>query len=170
MAQYINPYFAIVHSEYLYDDISGEFRVVESALRGGGVFISSHLVPLYCGVDVNQLLIDTSLGIQINVDSIKKSLTSRSSAYVCFYFPEGVLESTHGIKDVDNLDYVRLFDKHGLTVGAEVARMEHKGQRLGPIVLDAKDRNEIEGRIKEVQGMITAAVQTRGGIQGIRWA
>ena len=170
MAQYINPYFAIVHSEYLYDDISGEFRVVESALRGGGVFISSHLVPLYCGVDVNQLLIDASLGIQINVDSIKKSLTSRSSAYVCFYFPEGVLESTHGIKDVDNLDYVRLFDKHGLTVGAEVARMEHKGQRLGPIVLDAKDRNEIEGRIKEVQGMITAAVQTRGGIQGIRWA
>ena len=170
MAQYINPYFAIVHSEYLYDDDTGEFRVVESALRGGGVFISSHLVPLYCGVDVNQLLIDASLGKQIDFDSIRESTVSRSSAYVCFYFPEGVIKSTHGINEVDNLDYVRLFDKHGLTVGAEVTRMEHKGQRFGPIVLEAKDRKEIEGRIKEVQGMMTAAVQTRGGIQGIRWA
>ena len=170
MAQHINPYFAIVHSEYLYNESTGEFRVVESALRGGGVFISSHLVPLYCGIDVNQLLIETSLGRRIDMESIRSSIVPRSSAYVCFYSPEGVIQSVHGIKEVDNLEFVRLFDKHGLVVGAEVAKMEHKGQRLGPIVLDSKDRNEIEGRIKEVQGLMSMTVQTKSGIQGIKWA
>lgn len=169
MAKYIKPYFAIVHSEYLYNDVTGEYRVVESALRGGGVFISSHLVPLYCGVDINQLLIDALLGKPIDLESIRRSIKHRSSAYVCFFSPEGIIQSVQGVKAVDTLDYVRLFDKHGLQVGTEMARMEHKGQRLGPIVLEAKDRDGIDGRIKEVQGLLSMTVQTQSGIQGIRW-
>lgn len=170
MAKHIKPYFAIVHSEYLYDEVSGEFRVVESALRGGGVFISSHLVPLYCGIDVNDLLIDASLGKSIDLKAVRARMTFRSSAYVCFYFPEGIIESIRGIDDVDDLGFTKLFDKHGLVKGAKVGRMEHKGQRLGPILLDAESRSIIDGRIKTVQGLITAEVRTERGIQGIRWA
>lgn len=169
MAQYVKPYFAIVHSEYLYDELTGEYRVVESALRGGGVFISSHLVPLYCGIDVNDLLIDASLGKSIDLNSVKSSLQSRSSAYICFYFPEGVIKTISGIDDVENLSYVKIFNKHGLVEGAKVERMEHKGQRMGPIILEASSREEMGRRIAEVQRLLTANVLNDDGVQAIRW-
>ena len=169
MAQFIKPYFAIVHSEYLYDEFTGEYRVVESALRGGGVFISSHLVPLYCGIDVYDLLIDVSLGKSIDLNYVKSSLKSRSSAYICFYFPEGVIKTISGINDVENLSYVKLFDKRGLAEGAIVERMEHKGQRMGPIILEASCRKEMGRRIAEVQRLLTANVLNDDGVQAIRW-
>ena len=74
-----------------------------------------------------------------------------------------------GIKDVDCLKYVKLFDKHGLVVGTQFKRMEHKGQRLGPIVLEAQDRKEMDNRIEVVKGMLSASVQTKDAIKSIRW-
>ena len=56
MAAYVQPEFAIVHSEYLYNPLSEQVCIVESALRGGGVYISSQLVPLYCGLDIKEVV------------------------------------------------------------------------------------------------------------------
>ena len=69
MAAYIKPAFAITHSEYLIDEESNEIRVVESALRGGGVYISSHLIPYATGIDVNDVLLKKALGESVDVES-----------------------------------------------------------------------------------------------------
>lgn len=68
MAAYKNPSFAIVHSEYLVNTETKEIKVVESALRGGGVYISSHLVPLSTGININEVLLKKALGIEVDID------------------------------------------------------------------------------------------------------
>ena len=68
MASYIYPSFAIVHSEYLINEDENKICVVETALRGGGVYISSHLIPLATGIDINEVLLDRVLGVSVEVD------------------------------------------------------------------------------------------------------
>lgn len=93
MAAFVNPNFGIVHSEYLYNEHTGEYRIVESGLRGGGVFISSHLIPYYCGIDVNDILLDCAIGAEIDMSTIMLSRKNQASAYLCFYLPEGQIEN-----------------------------------------------------------------------------
>ena len=96
MAEYTNPNFAIVHSEYLYNPQSNQLRVVESGLRGGGVYISSHLIPYYSNIDINDMLLDASEGKELNVSSVLLNKREHASAYVCFYLPKGQIFSTEG--------------------------------------------------------------------------
>ena len=97
MAEYVQPDFAIVHSEYLYNVESDEICIVESALRGGGVYISSHLIPLYCDIDINEVLLDCVVGKEVDIRDIITKAKYRASGYVCFYLPEGKIESINGI-------------------------------------------------------------------------
>lgn len=55
--------FGITHAEYKF--YRGKYYLVEIAARGGGTRISSHIVPLMSGVDVNKLLIKYALGEDI---------------------------------------------------------------------------------------------------------
>jgi biotin carboxylase len=89
MAEYTSPNFAIVHSEYLYNPQTNLLSVVESRLRGGGVYISSHLIPLYSNIDINDMLLDATEGKELNIPSVLQSKKEHASAYVCFYLFEG---------------------------------------------------------------------------------
>lgn len=97
MAEYTNPNFAIVHSEYLYNSETNEIRVVESGLRGGGVYISSHLVPLCSNIDINDMLLDAAEGKELNMQSLLSSKKDLASAYVTFYLSEGQIVNGGGI-------------------------------------------------------------------------
>lgn len=162
MAEYVSPNFAIVHSEYLYND-AGEIRVVESALRGGGVYISSHLVPLYCGIDVNDVLLDAAEGVDVNMKEILESRKEKSSAYVCFTLSEGVVVSIDGVENVKNRSSVYFADFSMLNVGMTTFPMEHKGQRLGPIVVSAENRTLLEKEINEIQNELQIVVRDSFG-------
>lgn len=152
IAAEVNPSFGIVHSEYLVDLETGEFRVIDAALRGGGVYISSHLVPLTTGIDINSVLLDCALGENINIDHLMRQKEDRASAYVCFNLPEGIIKSVRGIDKVKAMPEVTFFDDSNLTVGTYTGKMEVKGNRKGPIILHAADRDQLESvilRIKE---------------------
>lgn len=158
MAKYVSPKFAIVHSEYLYNE-SGEIRVVESALRGGGVYISSHLIPLYSGIDINDILLDAAEGQEVNFDMILQSRVERSSAYVCFSLPEGVVESIKGVEEIQSRESVCFADFSMLNVGMKTLPMTHKGQRLGPIIISAQNRTELESEIAIIQDILKVKME-----------
>ena len=169
MAKYVSPNFAIVHSEYLYNGV-GEIKVVESALRGGGVYISSHLIPLYSGIDVNDVLLDAAEGLDVDMERILKSKKERASAYVCFTLPEGVVESINGMENITNRSSVSFADFSMLNVGMKTLPMEHKGQRLGPIIVSAENRALLEKEILEIQSELQIVVKdSLGNERSIIW-
>lgn len=158
MANYINPEFAIVHSEYLYNSESREIRVVESALRGGGVYISSHLVPYYSGIDINDVLLDCMNGNDVDMNTLIAKHRNLASAYVCFYLPEGVITNVEGLEQAAKFDFVKMICISDVKVGDITPPLTHKGQRLGPIIVTGKNKADIENNIKIIQSTIKITV------------
>lgn len=170
MAEYIKPDFAIVHSEYLYNTEKNEFRVVESALRGGGVYISSHLIPMYSGIDINDTLIDCICGKNINLDSIIAARNNKAAAYICFYLPQGIITNIKGFEDITHLPFVRMMCVDDVRVGDRTHALTNKGQRLGPIIICGENRKDIDAKIEMIQNSIQIDVRDEYGINhGINW-
>ncbi len=170
MAAYINPNFAIVHSEYLYHAETGEIRVVESALRGGGVYISSHLVPLYSGIDINETLVDCILGNDVDMEKVMSKRVNKAAGYVCFYLPEGTVCKVDGLDEVRKLDFVKMMCVNDIKVGMVTPPLTHKGQRLGPILVTGEDRDDIEKNIQKMQNTLQILVEDPSGKKiGINW-
>ena len=144
MASFTKPSFAIVHSEYLIDRQRGEIRIVESALRGGGVYISSDLIPLCTGIDINEVLLDKALGKPVDTDAVFEKKQNMASAYVCFYLPDGVVQGIEGVKELKELPFVKRAFIDDIRVGQQTQPMTYKGARKGPILVSGKDRPELE--------------------------
>ena len=170
MAAYKHPSFAIVHSEYLVNKETKEIRAVESALRGGGVYISSHLVPLSTGIDINEVLLKKALGIEIDVDAVFEKRIHKAAGYVCFYLPEGEVVSVNGIEEIKGLPFVKMVSLDSIVVGQKTERMLHKGLRKGPILVYGEDRDDLEKNITVLQE--TLQIDVLGPdevIRGIIW-
>lgn len=170
MAAYINPSFAITHSEYLINEETGEIRVVESALRGGGVYISSHLIPLATGIDINEILLKKALGQDASVEVEFARRSDAASGYICFYLSEGKVVSINGIDDLKNLDFVKMVSVGDIVIGEKSPKMLHKGLRKGPILVSGSSREELEQNIAKVQMTLNVdVVNETSKVPGIIW-
>lgn len=167
---YLCPSFGMIHSEYLVNRTTKEIRLVETALRGGGVYISSHLVPLYCGYNNYELLIDVALGKDTNLSNVEQQMHKQATAYVCFYLPEGEIVSIDGIGELKKMPFVHVADLDDLKVGMRTKPMLNKTMRLGPIIVSGEDRNSVEQNIACVQQTLQINVQQDDeSIKGIQW-
>lgn len=170
MASYINPSFAIVHSEYLVNEEENKLCVVESALRGGGVYISSHLIPSATGIDINDVLLDKVLNIPVDIDKVFERKREAASGYICFYLPEGTVKKVEGVDELKLLPFVKKICLDTIVVGQKTEPMLHKGLRKGPIIVCGKDREDIEKNIRTVQKTLKIEVESpQGVLNGIIW-
>lgn len=171
LAAYANPSFAIVHSEYLINESTGEIRVVESALRGGGVYISSDLIPMATGIDINDVLLRKALGEEVEVDKVFEQRKEKASAYVCFYLNEGTICSVKGVEELKALPFVREAYIGDLQVGVKTGLPTYKGARKGPVLVSGKDLEDLERNIQTVQNTLQVEVmESNGTISGIHWS
>ena len=152
------PSFAIVHSEYLINETSGDICIVESALRGGGVYISSDIVPLATGIDIDEILLNKALGIEIDVDSVFQKRIDHASAYVCFYLPEGIIHSVSGVEELRALPFVKGLYLDGIEIGRKTLPPTYKGARYGPIIVTGTSRVELENNIQKIQSLLNISV------------
>lgn len=170
IAETVNPEFAIVHTEWLWNEEQNKLSCVESALRGGGVFISSHIIPQATGLDINELLIDFALGYEIDICGFLSKKKDMAAGYICFYLPHGVIKQVQGIEEVKSLDCVSLACINNVSIGDHTLEMTHKGQRLGPIIIHAKNRDNLEDCIKLCQQSLKIEVLDNTGIvKGAIW-
>ncbi|MBR2683716.1 MAG: ATP-grasp domain-containing protein [Atopobiaceae bacterium] len=171
LAREVRPAFAIVHSEYLVNERTGEIRVVESALRGGGVYISSHLIPLSTGIDANDLLLDKVLGLPTNTVEVFAGREDRAAGYICFYLSEGTITKVSGVEDLKAMPSVHMICLDGIEVGAKTARPTYKGARKGPILVSAESRQELDKEIQRVQDTLKIeTVDASGFVSAEHWA
>lgn len=170
MARYIKPDFAIVHSEYLINEDTNRICIVESALRGGGVYISSHLIPEYTGININELLLDCCMGKKIDISIFERKINQRNaSAYICFYLPQGIVQSIIGVEHISRLQYVIKCDIN-ISIGDKTQEITTKGQRLGPIIIKGNNRIDIERKISYVQSLLDIkVVDCNGNVYGPVW-
>ncbi len=152
------PAFAIVHSEYLVNEATGDICIVESALRGGGVYISSDIVPMATGIDVTGFLLDRALGIESDMEAMLAKRTDRAAAYVCFYLPEGIIRNVSDIDLLKSFPFVKAAYIEDVVIGKGTEPPTYKGARKGPILVSGKDREELENNIHLVQQILQAEV------------
>jgi hypothetical protein len=169
IAEEVNPSFGIVHSEYLVNLETGDFRIIDTALRGGGVYISSHLVPLTTGIDINRILLNCALGEEVDMEDVMNMKANKASAYVCFNLPESFINSVAGIAEVKAMPNVAFFDDNNLKAGSYTGKMEVKGNRKGPIIVHADNRARLEEVISNLQETLNITVSGSDADCDIIW-
>ncbi len=170
LATLTKPDFAIVHSEYLINTSTEEIRIVESALRGGGVYISSDLIPMATGIDINEVLLNKAIGIDVDVDEVFSCKRECASAYICFYLPKGVITEIHGIEEVKSFPFVHRAYIDEFNIGQQTEPMTYKGNRKGPILVSAESREELEHNIAEIEKTLQINIKDfTGTVSGIVW-
>ena len=159
--------FGITHSEFLVDQNTGGIWPIEIAARGGGVFISSDLIPLSCSIDVNELLIHIAMGKHVSIDDAM--IKERASGYLCFNLPKGKIIRVDGIEAIKKIPGIHKVFLDDILVGSKTSEMRDKTQRIGPILLFGENRQDVKKAIDDLKKTLIIDVETAAGIEGIRW-
>lgn len=157
----------LTHNEYILDEETGEFYLIEAAARGGGRHISTAIAKLQTGIDTSDFLIDAALGEIEELPPIRRGLCH--CGYMAFCLPEGEILSLDGIREVEDLPFVFLTTLEELKPGMRTAQVKDKRQRH-LIYLKGDSREELKKYMEQIRGMLTIRVKTdRGEIKGPVW-
>jgi len=133
----INRSFGIsngfTHNEYLLNPEDDKFYLIDSAARGGGAFISSHLTPYACGFDTTEMLVRQALGEPLDINDYL--FASKAVSYLCFYLEEGEIRHIQGMEKIREMDCVLGVHEAGLEPGKIYRGLINKSCRLGPILV-----------------------------------
>lgn len=156
----------ITHSEYIME--GDEVYLIETAARGGGVYISSDLIHLSSGLDTEQFLINIALGAQKEPPAILPQ--QQYCGYMAFYLPVGRVIRADGIERAQALPFVHRNQLGKLRVGME----NHEGatdktSRLAVIVSGAT-RGELKKHMDQVRSTLRIEIEAPdGAITGPIW-
>ncbi len=155
----------ITHSEFIMD--GDEIYLIETAARGGGVFISSDLIHYSCGLDTEGFLLDIATGRQKGLPEILPQQCV--CGYLAFYVPTGKVLRVKGVREVQALPFVHRNQLDKLKEGA-VNREGHtdKTSRLA-LILSAPDRETFNRRAAMVREMLVVETETPDGIKPLIW-
>ncbi len=155
----------LTHGEYIVSD--GKVYLIEIAARGGGVYISSDIVPLMTGFDTTSFIIDIATQQTIKRPTIEDK--SKVVCYTAFFLPEGVVKSIKGVEEVLSKPFIHHNNLFALTEGKIIRKNTDKTSRFF-MVLEAESKMEMEERIKWIQQTLIVIVSTSVNTEeGIIW-
>lgn len=115
--------------------------IIETSPRLGGDFISSTLVPLSTGINMEDILIDVSIKKKINNDVLQASL-SKYSGVKYFNFPTGVVSS---IENIDKLNSIKeiIYWKLSLQDGNSIKKTTSSLDRYGYVIFQNDNKSSL---------------------------
>lgn len=133
--------------------------VIETSPRFGGDFITSTLVPLSTGLNIDDMLIDISTGVSLSDDDLVPT-RHRCSGVLFLSLPEGKIEK---IGDLDELKTIKGLHSHylGLKEGDVVRRIKNSLDRYGDAVFVADTREELESEMERFNKIIENQIVIR---------
>lgn len=150
----------ITHSEYIME--GDEVYLIETAARGGGVFISSDLIRLSSGLHTEEFLVNIALGQQKELPRISPEPLC-FCGYMAFYLPVGRVIRADGIDEVRNLPFVHRNQLSSLHTGLENREgATDKTSRLAVIVSGAT-REELMARMQQVRDTLKIEIEAPDG-------
>lgn len=163
IASKLKTSFGIVHSEYLINE-NDEFVVIESALRGGGVYIASHLIPLSTGIDLTKVLVSAMRGRYDECIEMLHPSDTGAAEYLCFYLKEGNVSSVKGKEVIAENPDVVIAEIDNISEGDRISRFEHKGMRKGPFIIKGADMEAVSSTEEFIQSALSIEVDGKPGI------
>lgn len=157
--------FGITHGEYIVEKNTKKIFLVEIAARGGGVGISSDLIPACCGVDVISLLIEDATE---NTRHFDIKVAKGASAYFCYLLPEGKILKIENLNKISELDRI-LKVTINVKEGEDTYSHENKYARKGPFLVVGRDKKECYETLEEIKSTLKISVNTSQGVQSIIW-
>ena len=156
----------ITHSEYIMQ--GDEVYLIETAARGGGVFISSDLIRLSSGLHTEQFLINIALGQQREFPQILPQ--QLYCGYMAFYLPVGRVIRADGIDAVKALPFVHHTQLDKLRTGMENREgATDKTSRLA-IIVSGETRTALMDHMAEVRAALQIEIKAPDGtILGPIW-
>lgn len=129
--------------------------VIETSPRLGGDYITSTLVPLSTGINLEELLLNLSLGNDIDT---QKGRVEKAAGVCFFSLPEGKVASiAPEIAEVTSWNKVELFDLK-LKEGEEVGKITSSLNRYGQFIVKGDTRLEVERLIEEYEEKINGYI------------
>jgi len=143
--------------------------LIETAARGGGVFISSDLIPLCTGLHTEEFLLNIAMGNINEMPEIKKD--QRACCYLAMFLPVGVVECIEGIANVIALPYVHHHNLDAIQIDMHTKEPKDKTARFF-LIVEAQDRNELEQRVIEIKQILNGILVRceDGSLQHPIWA
>lgn len=155
----------ITHSEFIMD--GDDIYLIETAARGGGVFISSDLIHYSCGLDTEGFLLDIATGRQKGLPEILPQQCV--CGYLAFYVPVGKVVRVRGVREVQALPYVHRNQLDKLKEGTENREGHTDKTSRFALILSAPDRSTFEQRAAQIRDMLQVDTETSEGIKPLIW-
>ncbi|MBR5385480.1 MAG: ATP-grasp domain-containing protein [Bacteroidales bacterium] len=144
------------HTELKINDC-GVF-VIETSPRLGGDYITSTLVPLSTGINMEDQLLNIALGKAVD---IKTGKTNKASGVEFFQFPEGVIESiSPKICEMTN-DAGLYFLDLKLKEGDEFNKITSSLNRYGAMIIEASSRIDLDELMNGYHARIMSLVHIK---------
>lgn len=154
----------ITHGEYI---ISKEqIYLIEIAARGGGVYISSDIIPLMTGFDTNSFIVNMAVDGKISSPEIRK--IDKTVCYIAFFLPAGRIIRIDGREEVSAMPFVRRNNLDMLYVGKKTGENIDKTSRFF-FVVEAESDYKMKSYIRSIREKLKIEVETALGVKGIIW-
>ncbi len=143
--------FGLTHTEYKYEN--GRFYLIETAARGGGNLISSHIVPFLSGIDNYRYLLNCCTG---NVTSpefiIKNSYKTRSAVLRFFDVPKqsGAVERIEGREVLEHDPRIAAY-RFNFQTGDRLSDAATDADRIGFYIACCDTKKELDELMKNIQ-------------------
>jgi carbamoyl-phosphate synthase large subunit len=153
------------HNEYLLNPQDDKFYLIDAAARGGGAFISSHLIPYACGFDITEILIRLALGEPLDINDYPPA--SKAVCYICFYLEAGEILHIEGMGRIRDMECVLGIHEVNLEPGKKVKGLVDKSYRLGPILVGCDTLPELNNAKQMIKN--TLVISTDKSSNAIIW-
>lgn len=121
--------------------------VIETSPRLGGDYITSTLVPLSTGINMEDQLQNIALGEKVDT---RTGCVEKASGVCFFCLPEGVVKSIDPqINEIISWPGVYSFELK-LKEGDEVHKITSSLNRYGEVIVGGEDRNVVDERLDEI--------------------
>lgn len=125
--------------------------VIETSPRLGGDYITSTLVPLSTGINMEDQLLNIALGERVDTHTGR---VEKAAGVDFFQFPEGVVASiSPSLYDLANDSSIHSFNLK-LKVGDSVKRITSSLDRYGEFIVERATREEVDETIAEISESI----------------
>ncbi len=132
--------------------------IIETSPRLGGDYITSTLVPLSTGINIEDQLLNIALGNEVDTQTER---VEKASAVCFFNFPEGEVKSIdREIKDVLSWPNVHIFELK-LNVGSSIKMITSSLNRYGQFIVFGENGSEIADLIKAYEDRINHLIEIK---------
>ncbi len=147
--------FGITHTEYIVNSDESDFWMVESACRGGGSLISSHIAKWVSSVDLYDALYRATIEAPI---ALPKTISAKPAVLHFFEFQSGRVSSIEGLEEARKIPGVISLEME-FKVGSQLKSATDDRSRQGYVIIFSETTRELEDSLNRVVETIKVSVE-----------